>query len=1071
MTLTSPYRQNNYMGEYAAESGGGGVLEFIRANKWDSSGDGAGDPRMGMTFFDSVTLKMKAYTGSEWEVAGGASQLSDLSDVNSSTPTAGYLLVGAGSAWESRLISGAIAMGGSGATAFISTPETTVDDTDLVLIYDTSETAYRRMTRANFLSGVGGGSLQDAYDGGYGVAVATNPMTLTVADSGNVAALSINQNDVTNNPSAVLITNNADMVSGSVSIGLDGSNRSIGSYDDGINAAHLYIGVAGTQATPSGERPLNVFAYTYTDNNCSLNLNALQVGGGSGGGQIQMEADIGISIGVSIQTPYVHIGTGVNITDITIGTGSTNGSDRVIGIGKSTASDKVSVDISSTSDDDITFYSRGGSITVAQDSNASLVGFTATSLVGACNELKSSAAVPGGSSGQIQWNSSSTFAGTDKACWHDSSDSFCIGDGTAPLWVNGHSINIVSDSKSGMTISSSSNTTSDYAELTFMTTRGTHDSPLYTDVDRVIGSILMGGLTAASWSDRHYGLELRATASEAWTTNPSVHFDIRTIQALSASPALRYRIEGIYGSHIWYGRGGPSSAEIMRLNVLDKRLGIGTNAPGGTLGLVDANTYLTRDGSNNLSFTDSVTGTKTLAELATSGGSPGGSGTEIQYRVNGTTFGGAAAAHWDATNKAMIFGDAVTSAPVTDARMPVQLVAEDELTQAVMYTTGTSAWHSGYLLFMRGHGADFATAGPPDADEILGQISWGGPVGTGWSATEIAARFIVYASQDWTASVQGVRLMFETIKNGDDAEEDRFGITEDGNVEFYIDDGVTPGFSTVYGKAGFLVGSAASDPSTPTDGHLYYKTDTDKLRLRANGSWVDIATGAGASPGGSSGQIQWKSASSFAGTDDAYWDDTNDALLLGGETTAPFGAFRKLQISDATTVGIAISTMNSAGTANPHLQFVRAVNTGGDPGVVTDGSILGQIQFLGVHTGTTWANRGESATIRAKATQLWSGSQYGTELEILTVTDGTTTLETRYHIEGGGDHVWYSDTPTELMRLDVSAGVLEIPASNAFHTPSKNSTIAFRLDESGNTITAHVKYSNGTEKSGTIALT
>jgi len=36
--------------------------------------------------------------------------------------------------------------------------------------------------------------------------------------------------------------------------------------------------------------------------------------------------------------------------------------------------------------------------------------------------------------------------------------------------------------------------------------------------------------------------------------------------------------------------------------------------------LVDTTTAVTRDGSNNLEFTDAVTGTKTLAELAAPGG-------------------------------------------------------------------------------------------------------------------------------------------------------------------------------------------------------------------------------------------------------------------------------------------------------------------------------------------------------------------------------------------------------------------------------------------------------------------
>ncbi len=51
----------------------------------------------------------------------------------------------------------------------------------------------------------------------------------------------------------------------------------------------------------------------------------------------------------------------------------------------------------------------------------------------------------------------------------------------------------------------------------------------------------------------------------------------------------------------------------------NNRVGIGTTSPGGLLGLKNSNTYLNVDGGNNLTFTDVVTGTKTLAELVAVG--------------------------------------------------------------------------------------------------------------------------------------------------------------------------------------------------------------------------------------------------------------------------------------------------------------------------------------------------------------------------------------------------------------------------------------------------------------------
>ncbi|MEE9594193.1 MAG: hypothetical protein V3V92_02225 [Candidatus Hydrothermarchaeales archaeon] len=62
----------------------------------------------------------------------------------------------------------------------------------------------------------------------------------------------------------------------------------------------------------------------------------------------------------------------------------------------------------------------------------------------------------------------------------------------------------------------------------------------------------------------------------------------------------------------------PGNNELMRINS-NGNVGIGTISPGGLLGLKNANTYLDVDGSNNLTFTDGITGTKTLADLASAG--------------------------------------------------------------------------------------------------------------------------------------------------------------------------------------------------------------------------------------------------------------------------------------------------------------------------------------------------------------------------------------------------------------------------------------------------------------------
>lgn len=252
-------------------------------------------------------------------------------------------------------------------------------------------------------------------------------------------------------------------------------------------------------------------------------------------------------------------------------------------------------------------------------------------------------------------------------------------------------------------------------------------------------------------------------------------------------------------------------------------------------------------------------------------------------------------------------------------------------------------------------------------------------------------------------------------------------INNSGDVTIYTADESTPGLTVLSGKVGFLVGSGASDPATPSDGHLYYNTTSDVLRLRANSAWVDLGAG---SPGGSDGQIQWRSSGAFAGTDNAYWDDTNDALVLGGKTSAPFGGTKRIQITREGETGVVVATQTDNTSSVPQLYFVRAANAGGDPGPVLSGSKLGQVLMMGVHTsGSSWT-RGNGVTLLATATELWSSSQYGTKLEIQTTNSGSTSHETRYLIDGNSDHIWYGAgaTPSQVMKIDVSESILYAPS-------------------------------------------
>jgi len=144
--------------------------------------------------------------GRGWEIAMAAmidaldgisvpSELSDLSDVGDTTKGNGRLMISDADSFESKAVSGAITIDENGATAINATPESSADDADLILIYDDDAALYKRMTRANFLSGVGAPTIYDDSTAFTDVAVSggTSTVQLDVGaiDDGIVEAVKL----------------------------------------------------------------------------------------------------------------------------------------------------------------------------------------------------------------------------------------------------------------------------------------------------------------------------------------------------------------------------------------------------------------------------------------------------------------------------------------------------------------------------------------------------------------------------------------------------------------------------------------------------------------------------------------------------------------------------------------------------------------------------------------------------------------------------------------------------------------------------------------------------------------
>jgi len=126
-------------------------------------------------------------------------------------------------------------------------------------------------------------------------------------------------------------------------------------------------------------------------------------------------------------------------------------------------------------------------------------------------------------------------------------------------------------------------------------------------------------------------------------------------------------------------------------------------------------------------------------------------------------------------------------------------------------------------------------------------------------------------------------------------------VGESGNI--YTFQGATLQLDSHAGYAGLNLGTVAGDPATTNNSDIWYNSTTGKFRGKQNGSLVDLISAA-ASPGGSSGQLQYNNSGVFDGASNLTVDPTNHSF----------------QLSDP------------SGTANGILTVrARSSSTGGDP--------------------------------------------------------------------------------------------------------------------------------------------
>ena len=396
------------------------------------------------------------------------------------------------------------------------------------------------------------------------------------------------------------------------------------------------------------------------------------------------------------------------------------------------------------------------------------------------------AASPGGSDHQIQFNNGGAFGGAADLYWDHVNSRLSLGTITPGYAFVVKKADVPAD-VSLITYSTSSN----YSSVLMSRYRGSFVSPAAVQTGDVLGLIQARGFTGTFSYD---GSEINFFAAENWSESAQGSYVTFKTKVIGGTTAVeRMRITGTGTLQVGFATGVTGQIDFVGTTSGKVSLKVADAAGTWTMKLP------TTVGTSGYFLQTDGTGVTTWAAASAS---PGGSDHQIQFN-NSSSFGGCAQLYWDHVNSYLGLG---CSNPIVNFE-----ISSDTASHSRISSFSDTVGNGSGFTFSRGRGTRAACT-PVTSGTLLGVINFNGVYQNNDTDTITGVQIKGFADETWSGTGSGSYISFITTATASVTKTERMRITSAGVLQIGLATGATGKINflgTTSGTVGLTVADAA----------------------------------------------------------------------------------------------------------------------------------------------------------------------------------------------------------------------------------------------------------------------